>query len=265
LTHADLDFDQTGAVFDDSTPALEFRIATGVYLPRLTGTTTLGPMASARDLDFKDDLDLNGSESILNIEVTLIKDELWELQISGFDFDTSTHGTFDSTSGFGNLTLMPGDEYRAEFDMSSYGIELARRQWKFYEDDKTVDLTFLPTLGARAYNIRQMVDQVGVGREVIEEDYLNLYLGLKLDLEWQARETISWLERLQIEAGFFIGPVLGADNGFGWSVRATLNFYFNEHMSLLFGYRLYELNIEDDEFELDGGLQGLFIGGVYRF
>ena len=110
-----------------------------------------------------------------------------------------------------------------------------------------------------------MVEEPGVGREVTKENYLNAYVGLQLDLQWQPRETLSWVERVEINAGIFAGPAIGADSGFGWSVRAGLNLFLTENISFLFGYRLYELNIEDDEYELDGGLQGLFLGSTIRF
>jgi len=34
---------------------------------------------------------------------------------------------------------------------------------------------------------------------------------------------------------------------------------------VLIGYRLIELDVENDDYSMDGGLQGLFLAGSFRF
>jgi len=245
---------------------IEIRLSGGVYLPRLVGNTKLGPSPAAQDLDFRSDIDLNESRTIPLVEVLLVKNQLWEVQVSGFEYETSRTGIFEDTSDYGSLSLAPGDTYRGEFRMTAIGAEVSRRQWRAYEKDTDgVDLYFSPTVGARLFDIRQVIEEVGVGREEYRADYLHAYVGIQMDMHWRSKATISWLERYEIEAGIFAGPALGADWGYGWAIKASMSLYFSEDVSFLFGYRLYELILEDGEYEISGGLQGLFIGGTIRF
>jgi len=245
---------------------IEIRLTAGVYLPRLVGNTKLGPSPAAQDLDFRSDIDLNESRAIPLVEVMLVKDQLWEVQMSGLEYETSRTGIFEGSSDYGSLSLGPGDTYRGEFRMSAVGVEVSRRQWRFYEgEDDEVDLFFSPTVGARLFDIEQSIEEVGVGREEFRADYLHAYVGMQMDMHWRSKATLPWLERYEIEAGIFAGPALGADSGFGWAIRAGMSLYFTEDVSVLFGYRLYELILEDSEYEISGGLQGLFIGGTIRF
>lgn len=246
-------------------PALEFRINAGVYLPRLVGTTRLGPSPAAKTLDFRYDIDLNEKKTVPHVEVMFIKDRRWQLMFNGFEYETSRTAVFESFSDYGSLSLAPGDTYRGEFRMGSFAMELSRRQWRFYEDDEDVDFFFSPTIGLRLFDIRQVLEEPGVGREVVKEDYLNAYIGMQMDMHWRARETLRFIERLEINGGLFGGPALGAKRGYGWSVRANLSLFFTENLSFTFGYRLYELEIDDGDYELHGGMQGIFIGGTLRF
>lgn len=250
---------------NDAKSNLEFRFTPGLYLPRLTGETRLGPSPAALDLTFDSDIDLNSMKQIPNIEFTILKDERWQLFFNGFDFVTHRRSRFAGSSDYGGLTLSPGDDYRAEFSMSSFALELSHRKWLPYLKHEKVDLIFSDTVGVRMYEIEQAVERPGVGREEFKEEYFHPYVGLQLDLHWQAKETISWLDRLEMNVGVFIGPVLGADRGIGRSIRASLQLFFTDRLSFLFGYRLYDLSIEDGEYELNGGVQGLFLGGTLRF
>ena len=49
------------------------------------------------------------------------------------------------------------------------------------------------------------------------------------------------------------------------TLRAGMRFWFCDAFSLDFGYRLIEAGIESEEYELTGGLQGLFLSGTIRF
>jgi hypothetical protein len=50
-----------------------------------------------------------------------------------------------------------------------------------------------------------------------------------------------------------------------WSVRATATVYVTEQVGLEFGFRLLHLDVEDGDYELDAGLQGLLLGVNLRF
>ena len=69
-----------------------------------------------------------------------------------------------------------------------------------------------------------------------------------------------------LTAGIGAGPAMGGDGGWAWQVRAGATLEIGGGISVMFGYRLLELDVEDEtDYEFDAGLQGLFIAGSIRF
>ena len=50
-----------------------------------------------------------------------------------------------------------------------------------------------------------------------------------------------------------------------WHARVGLTHYFNRNIGVYFGFRLVDFNVENGDYELEGGLQGLFIAATVRF
>jgi len=70
---------------------------------------------------------------------------------------------------------------------------------------------------------------------------------------------------VRFQAAGSIGPALGGDGGFMWHVRAGVNVDITPRLSAMFGYRLLELDVDNDAYTFEAGLQGLFFAGSYRF
>jgi hypothetical protein len=86
-----------------------------------------------------------------------------------------------------------------------------------------------------------------------------------MHLRYAPEEGLIIGQALRLEAGGAIGPAFGGDGGYAWSIRGGVTLEVVENVGINFGYRLLELNVEDDDWEFDGGLQGLFLGGTIRF
>jgi hypothetical protein len=260
-------------------PDLEVRLLAGVWLPRLNGDSSLGP--GAADIDLGDALDLNNKkEASLNVELTIRKDEIWELILGGFDFSTDSSDFFTGSATFGGLVLNDGDPYEAEFDITSVSAEVAVALWRPYADRAAnaqghdnrapdgryiVDLRLSPVFGMRYLDVDQSLSVPGGGREKTGGEWLGVLIGGDFTLEYRPQEQLPFLEMFGLQAGLSLGPALGGDGGTVWQVRGGLTLQFTELMGVLIGYRLVELDVENDDYSLDGGLQGLFFAGSLRF
>jgi hypothetical protein len=73
------------------------------------------------------------------------------------------------------------------------------------------------------------------------------------------------IQRVHLSGTYSFGPAIHGGTGTIWQVRGEMGLNFTPNAGLVFGYRLVELDLEDDDFEVDGGLQGLFIAGRVTF
>ena len=261
-------------------PAFEVAMTPGVWLPRLGGKARLGPSASAQRIDLADRFGLHGTEATFNLELTVRKQEIWELVLGGFHFSTDSTVSFGGNSAFGSLSLDDGDTVRTSFEISSFSAELHVGMWRPYAGDRdappdprhltgdgrlVADLRFMPQFGMRYIDVDQTVEEVGVGVVQTGGEWVAVYGGMGFELQYRPENRLPWLDMLEGEAGFALGPVLGGDGGFMWQVRGGLTLHFTDHFGLMVGYRLVELDVEVDDYELTGGLQGLFFAGEIRF
>jgi hypothetical protein len=250
----------------------EFAVTVGAWIPRLGGDTLFGPAAGDRTISLENEFDLDSSEATFNLEVTLRRHEVWELFISGFDFSTDDSGTFPTTAEFGGLALSPGDPYRASFDISSFTAEMTLHTWRIYGENAgepgvgDTDFRFALAVGTRYAQVEQTVTQIGVGREKGRAQWLFPYAALGLELRYpDENDRVPWLHMLEVDASLGIGPALGGDSGYMWQVRAGATWHFTPNVGAMFGYRLVEFDAEDDDFDVQAGLQGLFLAATIRF
>ena len=134
-----------------------------------------------------------------------------------------------------------------------------------YEDDNDVDLRISPVVGLRLTHTRQVIEKVGGGREEIRLDTPTPMIGAGIDIAWDVNQLIPLIDRLDIAASTTFGPALSGDGGSAWQVRADLTLSMTPNIGLVFGYRLLEMNLEDNDYTFDAGLQGLFVGASLRF
>jgi hypothetical protein len=256
---------------------LEVRLLVGAYLPRLNGDASLG--TGAPELDLSTQLDLNTREPTLNVELTIRKNEIWDLTFGGFAFSTESSGVFSGSTTWGSIVLNDGDPFDASFDMTTVWAELAVAVWRPFKDGSprlkgdvnrtrdgryATDLRFSPSLAMRYLDIGQSLASGGA-QEASGGEWLGVLLGLDIALEYRPDGKVPLLDTLGIHAGLAVGPALGGDGGLMWQVRAGLTIQLIEPVGVMVGYRLVEMNVENGDYRVSGGLQGLFIAASFRF
>jgi hypothetical protein len=260
-----------------SSSSLEVRLLVGAYLPRLNGDASLG--AGAPQLDLSTQLDLNTREPTFDMELTLRKNEVWDLTLSGFAFSTTSSNVFSGSATWGSIVLNDGDPYQASFDMTTLSADLAVAVWRPFKRGSprlhgdanrtrdgryAVDLRFSPLLAMRFVDVEQSLSSGGI-RETAGGEWVGLMLGLDVSLEYRPDGKIPLLDTLGIQAGLAVGPALGGDGGLMWQVRAGVTIQIIEPVGVMVGYRLVEMDVENGDYKVNGGLQGLFIAASLRF
>ncbi len=257
--------------------SLHADLLAGVWLPRLGGTSSLNGSGA---LDLADDYQLNGMDNAPNIELTIRKGEFYDLLLSGFGFSSGALVAFPTAGSFGPVAIAQGDAVQSSFDITSLNAELGFNVWRPYTKTPQLvekyhnrtadgrhyvcDLRLTPLLGARFIEASQTVTNLTASTTAEGEGaWLAVYGGFQMTCDWRPELTLLRLVRLQ--GGLGLGPALGGDGGFMWQIRAGLTVHPSENFGVTLGYRLVELNVENEGWELDGGLQGLFIAGSIRF
>jgi hypothetical protein len=256
--------------------SLEVSFLAGVWLPRMVGKVALDD----GEIQVHDEFELNRSEATLNLELAVRKNEFWELWFGGFDFSSTASGPFRGDGkSFGSLVLNNGTQYTSRFEMTSVATDLSVAVWRPFADGHAreqgadnrnwngryiADLRFCPQFGMRYIDVDHTVTTAG-GTERAGGEWLAVYAGLLLEMDYRPQERTWWLALLRIQGSFAAGPALGGDGGTMWQVRAGATVQVTEALGFMFGYRLVELNVENAGYTLDGGLQGLFIAGSLKF
>lgn len=244
---------------------VEIEIAAGAWLPRLGGSSALG----GAELDFADDLDADDLEATPRAELTMRWDD-WRLVADAFSF--STDGAAEWTSSattFGGVSIGPGDRVETSFDFESFGLELARRvtgseSSRAHGTRGPSRFDLVAFVGARWLGTKQVLESDGE-REEIRGRWTAAYLGVGFELRWSPEGGLPLGEGLMLDTSAGGGLMMGGDGGTAWLVRASIRWELTERFDLLFGYRLLELDGEDEDYDLDAGLQGLFVGAAIRF
>jgi hypothetical protein len=251
----------------------DFTFTAGGWVPRALGEVGLGFDTDAFDLTLEESFDLDNSEGIFNAEIALIKNDGWQIELSGFDFSTETSASFAQFARFGDLVLNPGDAYRSSFDVTSAAVEVG--YWLFdvcrmgMSADGTrecrVDFRFAPYVGMRYLDIDHHIEVIGEGSEDAGGEWVGVLGGMNLQMRYRVPDSFPLIEIVEINGSLAAGPAIGGDGGAAAHIRAGITAFFNDHFGLTFGYRLVHFVVENDEYELNGGLQGLFFGGTFRF
>jgi len=245
--------------------SMKARLTGGVWIPRLGGTARLGPSALSREFSLESTLDLGDLAPSMNVELLLEPTKNWRVFVGGFTFSTDASGRFNSAGDFGSLTLNPGDLYNSDFDFTSAVVEWhidLLRPLSIEAGDKAA-LTFSGILGMRYAGINHTLTTQTGGETDTDGSWFMPMAGAQMNLQYKPHGNWSFIKSLEIEGGGGLGTSL--NGGFMWQVRVHATAYLTEHFGLTFGFRLVELNVDDGDYELDGGLQGLFVAGTVRF
>lgn len=259
LAQADLDAgagstgqDETPSFVEDVTPGFELQLTAGIHLGRASGSITNGPDGIEPFLMEKV-LDLDDYEATFNAELLFRKDRL-DILLSGFDFSTDNSLILAEPITFGALALDAGDSVEATFDLFSAAIDV---RYAFYlppNDDPDITFRIAPSLSLRYVDLDQSITSGGV-RESASASATALLPGLFIDFAFR--------EKLFIGGGTAFGPNL--DGGSQWWISASIGYHFTPNLGVSIGYRQLDFDIEEDDYEADGRIAGLFIAGSIRF
>ncbi len=202
-----------------------FRFIPWLWTSSLTGD--LGPSArpATVDLSFKDVLEMTeiGFTGAFDISY---RDE-WTLIAEGQYLALEE-------SGQGPL----GNNLTVDADMAVFGIALAKRIWS------GVDLY----AGGRYMGLDVRVkSDVGLSPDG-NPNWIDPFLGFRM------KGSVS--ERLFVRLGMEFGGY-GVNSDLTYGLAANFNYVFNDRFSLVFGYRVLDIDYDKDDFVFDAKLDGL--------
>lgn len=241
---------------------LTFSITPGVWLVRLRGDSSWG----GGSLTYNDQLGMDELEPSFRGEFRVGRDD-WGIWMMGTSFSTSGTGRFGRNGTWAGLDYAAGESNSSSFDMTNIAIE---GQWNpldlIGEPNAHIPLflTFGGHVGGLYTDMKQTLDFGGNATES-KGEYASLYGGIQALLRMDTMDRLSWLHHIEFRASGSAGATLGHDGGTMWQVRADLRFFFTENIAVLFGYRLLELNISNDQYEANPSLQGLYVGATIDF
>jgi hypothetical protein len=252
---------------------LQVVITPGVWLPRLGGESKLAGLAGASDLTLETDFNLDDLEPSFNFEMAITKGEKWQIDVSGFDFSTDSSGVFDLSGSFGAIAFDPGDAFDASFDMTSVAVGVTCWQWQPIRSGPREDsigntsLRFAWGASVRWLDVKQTLDVPGASapRQQGDGEWVVPAIVVKMDLQFDLKPSFPVIDTVQLLAAGSIGPAIGGDGGVVLTFGAGIRGWVCHNFSLDFGYRLLQANVENDDYQLNGGLQGLFLSGTLRF
>ncbi|MAB84046.1 MAG: hypothetical protein CMJ24_11540 [Phycisphaerae bacterium] len=250
------------AIARDAAAPLTFSITPGAWLIRLRGSSSWG----GGSLTYDDQLGMDDMDPAFRGELRIGRDD-WGIWMMGTSFSTTGSGSFGGNGIWDGQNYSAGQQFSSSFDMTNIAIE---GQWNpldlIGEPNAHIPLflTFGGHVGGLYTDMKQTLDFGGYRSEA-KGEYASLYGGVQALLRMDTMDRVPWLRRMEFRASGSAGATLGDDGGTMWQVRADLRFFLTEHFALLFGYRLLELNLSDDQYEANPSLQGLYVGATFDF
>ena len=256
-------------------------VTLGVWFPRLEGTINIGP--DGTELDAGNDLSLDDSQAIFNGEAR-VEYGRWEFLLGGYVINSNGNATLNGPARLGGLFAPAGTAVDSSVNVWSITSEVAYsiftpfRNRRFAWSDpvdrskgnrtsdgrRIIDLRFEALFGTRFINLEQEYDLVGIGTVGTNNTWVSPYLGVGIEVDWNARATIGFLDRISFDVTAGWGPAFGGGNS-SLTIRVDGAFYVTRDLALTLGYRLNDFNLSRDEAAFDGGLQGLFAGVRYTW
>lgn len=228
-------------------PDILVTVKPGVWFTRAEGDVAMG---SAGDLDFDDDLDLNDVESTLHVEGAIRVDR-WEFGVNGFDFDTDSIAIARRPLVLGDLTVPRDGVVESSIDWSTFAIEAQYAFTPGPAEDPDVRFCVSPIAGLRRIDFEHVVSTPGGASETVESDLVAPYLGAGLD--------VTVWDEITLAARVTGGISLDGDEAFV-TVGADLTWRPVENVGVTFGYREFDLGLDEKGAEVDARVAGLFLG-----
>lgn len=246
---------------ESSDDGLQVEVTAGAWLARMRARTMLG----GAQIDLESDVDLRDTEPSLNVEIEVVRDDRLRLMFSGFHFETESTAPTRSAVTFGNAVLAAGELAQASAEMTSFGFELAVEQARPVDEGPN-RFQFSPLFGLRWVAVDQRIASLaGGGADEVTGEWTSFYVGGQFRLGLDLDDRLPIGKSVDIRAATGIGPVFDSGGGFMAFVRAEIRLEVIDNVDVFFGYRLLELEGQRGDFDFEGGLQGLFVGGAIRF
>ena len=261
---------------DASEPALaelapmRFELMAGTWFARPGGDIRLG--VGNDEIDFEREIELRSQDAAPTVEFTMRRPGRFRVQLGVADFQGDSVSTFDGTTSYGALDLTTGDQVRADLEMLVVNADLT---WEIYHTARPAGLNddvfdpsglTLGVVGGLSYlDVGQVVEEIGVGRESTDVSWAGAYLGGMIDVRFAPPDGLLLIDAFSIEAMVASGLAFSDEGGSIWMVRAGVRAEVTANVDLYLGYRLYEADVESDDFAFAAGLQGLFLGATIRF
>ncbi len=237
----------------DATPGFELSLNLGVYLSRASGDVSFGA-GEVESFTLENALELDDLEPSLAAELLFRMDRL-DVALSGFDFSTDGSMVLDEGITFGGLTLATGERVEASFDLFTAGIDVRYAFLPPPDDDRDVVFRIAPSLGLRYVDLDQSITSAAGVRERVSPSATAIMPGVWMEMAF--RETLF------LTGGVSYGPNL--DGGSQMVIGASVAWHPVRNIGLSFGYRQLDFVLDEDDYEVDGRIAGLFIAGSVKF
>ncbi len=248
------------------------------WFPRLIGTYSFGP--DGTDLDVETDTDLHDSELSFS-GVLDIRFDVWTIRVLGSDFDTSGNGLLDESARVSGVQLAAGSDWSSSYGQWSIATEVDLALWRPFADepfpwsetgtnasnrnaegDYLLDFRLSGTAGIRYTHVSQSFRSIAAGVDTdVNAGWTALMFGFMIEVDVDTRPIIPWLQRVEIDAGATISPVIAGGNGYLSGIEANLRAWFTENTALVFGFQLQGTAATSGEYERTGSVMGL-LGGL---
>ncbi len=275
-----------GAVADDDLvveakpllhEGLSFRVAGYGWAPRFDGDVKV----AGADIALRGDLDHGDTRWAPWGEVDL-RWKFLDVRVSGYTISEDARSVATRAFAFGSAAAAPGD--RVESDLSVDSLQLEAR-FTFYEaaeehaharadgsvrDPVSAGIRLGAAVGMRWIGLDHDVtvrDGAGglLSADSRDLDWFVLYGGPQLEFTIHTRPVLPFLDHFTVGGMAGVGTPISGGGGTFFEVRAGIDLMFTPNLGLSLGYRLQNLDLDDGDYDFDGSLQGLVVGGVLRF
>lgn len=205
-----------------------FRFIPWVWATSLTGDVGPAVRPANVDLDFSDVLEVTEAGFVGSFDASYRDD--WTIIAEGqyLALEESARGPL-------------GNSVTLESDFSILGVAVAKRMWT------NIDLY----AGGRYVGMDTTVSLVGGPSVGGKQEWIDPIVGFRMKGKVNERLFL----RLHMEVGGF-----GVNSDLTYGMAANFNYIFNDRYSLVFGYRILDIEYDKDDFVFDAKMDGLLVG-----
>ena len=213
---------------------------------------------------FQDDLALPGAPALLAEDVNLDEPELtpaltatltdgdWRVEVGGFIFGTDTARSAPAAFTLGGVSVAAGAPFTAELDYGALEVLVTRRVWSRPLSDQ-ISLALDAGGGLRASDLSVDIASGGAS-DSGDQAWVDALAAARLAVELPREFDFD----IHAEAG-------GGLNSFTASIGTSLRWQPEPWLGAQFGYRFIATNLDDDGFEYEGAIAGLYAGLTFEF